>query len=129
MTAKAVQNNLNERLINFAARVMTLCEVLPRTDSGNHLRGQLLRSGTSPAANYAEAQGAESCDDFIHKIKIAIKELRESEVWIKLIVRTKMINPESKIMPLLSECNELIAILVKSIHTARKNSEKNLNVL
>ena len=73
--------NLENRLIDYAVRVIRLTEALPRTTTGSHIRGQLVRSGTSPAPNYAEAQSAESCTDFVHKLKVALKELRESELW------------------------------------------------
>jgi four helix bundle protein len=82
---------------------------------------QMLKSGTSPAANYGEAQGAESRNDFIHKLKIALKELRETEVWLKISFRSELIQPAEKLKPLLDETDELIAILVKCIKTAKKN--------
>ena len=112
--------DLNERFIDFAARIIKLCDALPETKSTAHIRGQLLRSGTSPAPNYAEAQSAESRDDFIHKLKVALKELRETEVWIKLIIRVGLYKPTAKLIPLSEECNELIAILVKSVETAKR---------
>ena len=77
--------DLEERLIDFAVRIIKLTEAFPNTRSGNHIRGQVLRSGTSPAPNYAEAQSAESRSDFVHKIKIALKELRETKVWLRMI--------------------------------------------
>jgi len=112
---------LNERLVDFAVRIIKVTEALPSSRTGNHLRDQLLRSGTAPAPNYAEGQGAESRDDFIHKLKIAVKELRETEVWLKIILRSELIHPEEKLLPLLAETNELIAILVRSIKTAQRN--------
>jgi four helix bundle protein len=80
---------------------------------------QLLRSGTSPAPNYGEAQSAESRADFVHKLKIALKELRETEVWLKIIDRAEYIKPSNKLLPLLKETDELIAIIFRSIETAR----------
>lgn len=121
MSSKTIKGcDLNERLIDFAVRIINLCNVLPKNRSCIHVSGQLLRSGTAPAPNYAEAQDAESRDDFIHKLKIALKELRETDVWIKLIIRAELIKPVEKLTPLSNECNELISIFVKSIKTARK---------
>ena len=90
------------------------------TKAGRHVSHQILRSGTSPAANYGEAQSAESKSDFIHKLKISLKELRENEVWLKVITRAKMIEPSSQLVPILKETTELIAILFSSIKTAEE---------
>lgn len=97
---------------------------MPKTRSGNHLAEQLLRSGTSPSLNYGEAQSGESRKDFIHKIKIVLKELRESYVCLKIIRSTKLYKSEEKIKAALTENNELISIFVKSVATAQKNNEK-----
>ena len=83
--------DLEDRSLDFAARVGKLVEALPDTRLGRHVAGQLVRSGTSPAPNYAEARAAESKKDFIHKLGIALKELRESRVWIKLILKSDML--------------------------------------
>ena len=112
-------SELTDRLIDYAARVIRAACALPNTASGQHIAGQVLRSGTSPAANYAEAVSAESRKDFIHKVQIALKELRETEVWLKLIQRANLITTPSSLTPLLTETNELIAILVASVKTAR----------
>lgn len=112
---------LEDRLIEFAVRIITVVEALPDARAGNHIAGQLIRSGTSPAPNYAEAQSAESRNDFIHKLKICLKELRESRVWLLIIQRKKLIDSEQRLQPLLSECEELIAIFVASINTAMRN--------
>ena len=74
--------DLEERLIDFAVRVITVVEALPDSKAGRHISGQLVRSGTSPAPNYGEAQSAESVDDFVHKLKVALKELRETNIWL-----------------------------------------------
>jgi four helix bundle protein len=74
--------DLQERLVDFAVRVMTVAEELPNERAGQHVASQLIRSGTSPAANYGEAQSAESRKDFIHKMKVSLKELRETHVWL-----------------------------------------------
>ena len=116
--------DLQDRLVDFAVRIIKLAEVLPNTKTGNHIQGQLLRSGTSPAPNYGEAQGAESAADFIHKLKIALKELRETEVWLKIITKSQLIIPTSKISPLLEEADELISILFTSVKTAKENRKK-----
>ena len=117
--------DLQDRLIDYAVRIIHLSEALPNTKTGNHIHSQILKSGTSSAPNYGEAQSAESTADFIHKMKIALKELRETDVWLKIIMRAKLITPKEKLSPLLTETDELISIFVKSIETARKNDEKN----
>ena len=115
--------DLEERLIDFAVRIIHIAESLPKTKVGNHISGQLIRCGTSPAPNYGEAQSAESRSDFIHKMKIALKELRETRVWLIMIKRAKLIKPEAKLEPLINENNELISIFVTSINTAKKNKK------
>ena len=114
--------DLQERLIEYAVRIINVSEQLPNTRAGKHISSQLLRSGTSPTPNYGEAQSAESMSDFIHKLKISLKELRETEVWLKMIIHAKLIQPSTKLEPLLEETNELISILFKSIDTAKKNN-------
>ena len=116
--------DLEERLIDFAVRIIRTAESLPKTKVGNHISGQLIRCGTSPAPNYGEAQSAESLADFIHKMKICLKELRETRVWLLMIVRTNLLKPVSKLEPLIDENNELISIFVKSIDTAKKNRSR-----
>ena len=116
--------DLEERLIDFAVRVIRLAESLPKTKVGNHIAGQLIRCGTSPAPNYGEAQSAESRSDFIHKMKVALKELRETRVWLFIIVRANLIRPTSKLEPLINENNELISIFVTSITTAKQKNKK-----
>lgn len=113
--------DLEERLIAYAVRMLRVAEALPRTIVGNHIRGQLVRSGTSPAPNYGEAQSAESRSDFVHKIKIVLKELRETRVWLLIVARAGLIKPESKLNPVVAETDELISIFVKSVQTAAKN--------
>jgi len=81
--------DLEDRLIDFAVRVITVAGSLPTNKVGNHISGQLIRSGTSPAPNYGEAQSAESRADFIHKMKVALKELRETRVWLLMIKKAK----------------------------------------
>jgi four helix bundle protein len=86
---------LEERLIDFAVIIVSIVETLPNSKAGTHVGNQLIRSGTSPAPNYGEAQGAESRKGFIHKIKIALKELRETMVWLQIIARKGMVPPEN----------------------------------
>ena len=89
-------DDIEERLIKFAVRIVKLCDQLPRTQAGRHVAGQLLRSGTAPAAHYAEARGAESTNDFVHKLKICLKELNEARTWLKITAGSEML-PESKL--------------------------------
>lgn len=112
--------DLEDRLINFAVLIVAVVNEVPNDKVGNHLSGQLLRSGTSPALNYGEALSAESRKDFIHKFKVVLKELRETLICLKILVRINYIRADSLVN---KECDELIAIFVKSLVTARKNSE------
>jgi len=116
--------DLEDRLIDFAVRIITLIESLPKNKVGIHVGGQLLRSGTSPAPNYGEAQGAESRSDFIHKMKICLKELRETRVWLKIIGKAELIKPKSKLKLIIEENDQLISIFVASINTAKENKMK-----
>ena len=113
--------DLEGRLIDFAVRIIRTAESLPKTKVGQHITGQLIRSGTSPAPNYGEAQSAESRADFVHKMKIALKELRETKVWLQMITRADLIKPALKVEPLVNETNQLISIFVTSIKTAKNN--------
>ena len=113
--------DLEERLIDFAVSIIKLVEDLPNTKSGNHLGGQLLRSGTSPSLNYGEAKSGESKNDFVHKMKVCLKELRESHNCLRIILRAKISLDEHIVLYNIDECNELISIFVKSIITATKN--------
>jgi four helix bundle protein len=115
--------DLQDRFVDYAVGIIRLSESLPETKAGKHICSQILRSGTSPAPNYGEAQSAESKADFVHKLKIALKELRETEVWLKIIVRAKMILPSEKLDSLLRETDELISIVFTSIHTAQKKNK------
>lgn len=115
------KKDLEERLINFSVLIIEIINEMPNTKAANHLAGQLVRSGTSPSLNYGEAQSAESRKDFVHKIKVVLKELRESFVCLKIIKRAKLYKTEEKIDRALIENNELISIFVKSVETAQKN--------
>ena len=116
--------DLEERLIEFAALIVQITEAMPPSRAANHLGGQLLRSGTSAALNYGEALGGESRNDFVHKIKVSLKELRENMVCLKIIERTNLYSEESAIRLALRENNELISIFVKSCLTAQQNGLK-----
>ena len=111
--------DLEERLLEYAARIIRLVEKLPNTRAGNHVAGQLLRSGTSALPNHGEAEAAESRDDFIHKMKICLKELRESYRWLLLIGRVPSGKDDPEASALVKETDELIRIFVKSIQTAK----------
>jgi four helix bundle protein len=115
--------DLEDRLIDFAVRIIKVAGSLPKTKVGNHIAGQLIRCGTASAPNYGEAQGAESRSDFIHKMKICLKELRETKVWLKMIVKAKLILPVSTFDSLIDENEQLISIFVTSIRTAKEKKQ------
>lgn len=112
--------DLDERLINFASECIDVSEKLPKTLAGNHIASQFVRSSTSPALHYGEAQGAESSNDFIHKMKVCLKELRETFNCLRLI-KKKLWFDDTKLSALIVENNELISIFVASLKTAQKN--------
>jgi four helix bundle protein len=87
-------NEREERLIDFAVRIVKLSANLPKTPAGKHIAGQILRSGTSPAPNYGEARGAESHADFVHKLRIVLKELNETSIWLRVIDRSQLLRKE-----------------------------------
>ena len=112
--------DLEERLLEYAVRIIRLVDALPATRAGRHVSDQLLRCGTSPLANHGELQGAESRKDFIHKLGVCLKEIRETRRWLRLIHRVPLVAPP-KVEPLLSETEALIKIFSASIRTAEKN--------
>jgi len=116
--------DLEERLINYSVLITEIVETIPSTRAGNHYAGQLIRSGTSPALNYAEAQSGESRKDFIHKLKIVLKELRETIVCLKIISRANLFRSIKSVNQAIDETNELISIFVKSVETAQNNMQK-----
>jgi four helix bundle protein len=124
MSESNLANEVEERLIDFAVRVIRLTDALPKTPVGKHISNQLLRSGTSPAPNYAEARGAESSRDFIHKLKITLKELNESSVWLRMIIRAELLE-QKMLADLLDENQQLCRIRNASVKTAkaRKNDK------
>ena len=113
--------DLEERLIDFSVLIIEIVNEMPNSKAGNHLSGQLVRSGTSVSLNYGEAQSGESRKDFIHKMKVVLKELRETFICLKIIHKTKLYKTEVKIEKAKKENDELISIFVKSIETAQKN--------
>ena len=114
------QDELSERLWSFAARIGKIVDALPDTRLGRHVAGQLVRCGTSAPPNYDESGAAESRDDFVHKLSIALKELRESRGWLKFIVIADL-QPNGKMTALIDESEQLCRILGKSIGTAKSN--------
>lgn len=111
-------SNLQDRLIRFSVQAIKLVDHLKPTKAASHVGGELLRSATSPSLNYAEANAAESRKDFIHKLKIVLKELRESAVCLKIITLEELSKRPAEIPPAHQECDELIAIFVQSLKTA-----------
>ena len=123
MLKKRKDEELADRLLAFAVNVIKIVGDLPQNLVGKHISSQLLKCGTSPGANYEEARGAESARDFIHKLRIALKELKESRFWLKVIKEVPLLD-KNQVYPLLIECEELIAIIAKSVSTARKSRLK-----
>jgi four helix bundle protein len=119
-TATESRYDLEDRLLEYAARTIRRVDALPSTRAARHVADQLLRCGTSPLANHGELQGAESRKDFIHKLRLCLKEIDEAWRWLRLIHRVPML-PPGKVEPLLTETNALIKIFAASIRTAEKN--------
>jgi four helix bundle protein len=117
-------NQLSDRLLDFAVEVIKITDALPNTVAGRHVGGQLIRAGTSCGSNYEEACGAESRSDFSHKMSIVLKELKESRFWLRLISRTEMLT-DNRTEPVLDECQQLCAIVAKSILTAKRRKSSN----
>jgi len=118
--------DLEDRLLDFAARIIRVSESMKPSPAGRHVGDQLLRSGTSPFANHGEAEGAESLNDFVHKLRICYKELRESRRWMRLAQRADLLDQPERLTPLLDEADELIRIFAASLRTAEKKRDKNL---
>ena len=116
------KENLSDRVLEFAGNIVLLCEKLNRSPAQRHIAGQLVRSATSSGANYEEACAAESRADFIHKMQIVLKELRESFYWLRLLVKIKLVSTE-RLTTELQESEELIKIFTKSIVTAKSNKK------
>ena len=116
--------DLEERLLEFPVRAIRLTRKIESSEAGKHVAKQLLRSATSPLANHGEAQGAESAKDFIHKLKISLKELRKTQRWLKLVTRVPLVDKPDLLDDLLNETDQLIRIFVASIHTAQSKLTK-----
>jgi four helix bundle protein len=114
--------DLEERLLEYAVRIVRLVDALPATRAGRHVADQLMRCGTSPLANHGELQGAESRKDFIHKLGLCLKEIRESRRWLRLVHRVPLL-PPAKVRPLIDETEALIKIFAASIRTAKRGKE------
>jgi four helix bundle protein len=115
--------DLEDRLLKYSARMVRFVDSLPATRAANHVAGQLLRSATSPLPNHGEAQAAESRADFLHKMQICLKELRESHRWLKLIRLAEFLKDPRELDSLLRETDELTRIFVSSISTARRKDK------
>ena len=116
--------DLEERLPEFASAVIDLSEKLPPSRAANHVAGQILRSGTSPYSNHGEAESAESREDFIHKLKVCLKELRETRRWARLIERKHWTKSDTTLHFVLGESDELTRIFMSSIKTAQLHARK-----
>ncbi len=116
--------DLEERLLDYAARIIRLAENMTRAPAGLHIAQQVLRSGTSALPNHGEAQAAESPADFVHKLRICLKELRETYRWLKLVQRVPLVKRPERIDPLIEETDELIRIFSASIKTAEENARR-----
>jgi len=117
------KRDLDDRLLEYGARIVKVVESLPKTLAGKTIGDQLLRSGMSVGANYEEAQAAESRADFVHKLQIALKELRESNYWLRLLTKSEILTPK-RLTSIIDESNQLRAILSKSVATAKANISK-----
>jgi four helix bundle protein len=114
-------DRMEDRLIDFGASIIALADQLPTSRSAQHIALQMLRSGTSPAPNYGEARGAESRADFVHKLNIALKEMNETKIWLRMIVRARLVSGET-VRVALDECQQLARLLNASVQTARRNA-------
>ena len=114
---------LSERLLDFVVSVNKIVDALPNTIAGKHIGGQLISAGTSCGANYEEGCGAESRSDFVHKMSIVLKELKETRYWLQVIRRTEIVVPKYT-DPVMDECEQLCAIIGKSVSTAKKKKNE-----
>jgi four helix bundle protein len=114
-------DQLEERLIDFAVRIIHLSARLSKTPAAKHVAGQILRCGTSPAPNYSEARAAESHADFVHKLRIVLKELNETLVWLRMVSKSELITP-ALLVDIVDENSQLCRILTSSISTAKTRS-------
>lgn len=124
LTSQSFADALEERLIDFAVRIIKLSASLPKTPAGKHIAGQIIRAGTSPAPNYGEARGAESDADFVHKLRIVLKELNETSIWLRIIKRCRLLR-EELLGDIIEESNSLSKIFTASLRTSRLGKRKN----
>lgn len=120
---KSRKFDLEDGLLDFTSAVIDLSESLPATRAGNHVAGQVLRSGTSPYPNHGEAEAAESRDDFVHKLKVCLKELRKTRRWARLTKRKARVKNETTLLFIPGESEELIRIFHSSIQTTKRNAQ------
>ena len=121
-SASKARFDLENRLLDFSVRIIRLVDALPNTRAANHVAGQLLRCGTSSYGNHGEVEAAESRKDFVHKLKVCLKELKETRRWLRLLAKSFML-PDTKMTAILNETEELIRIFFSSIRTAERNSK------
>ena len=114
----SIADELEDRLVNFAVRIIKLAAALPRTPAGKHIAGQIVRSGTSPAPNYGEARGAESRADFIHKLRVVLKELNETSIWLRIIERSRLLKRDL-LVEIIQENGDLCKIFAASLKFVR----------
>jgi four helix bundle protein len=117
-------DNIATRLLDFAVASLRLASVFPNTLTGQHVASQLIRSATAPGAHYEEARGAESPADFVHKLRLATKELRESIYWLNVASKAQFVPPEKNVLGIINEANELVAILTASAKTAQAKGKR-----
>lgn len=115
--------DLEDRLINFAVRSGKVADALPENRLGQHIAGQIVRSGTSAAPNYAEGCAAESRKEFVHKLSIGLKELRETKTWLRIIRKADLLSAR-RLQDIVDEADQLCAILSRSIHTAKRGTRR-----
>src|SRR6266568_2024010 len=126
--SKSRADELENRLIDFAVRIINLSANLPKTPAGRHIAGQIMRAGTSPAPNYGEARGAESHADFVHKLRIVFKELNETSIWLRVIDKGQIVR-RTLLVQILEENIELCKIFTSSLKTARQRRKCNMTNL
>ncbi|MFN2440138.1 MAG: four helix bundle protein [Chitinophagaceae bacterium] len=121
--------DLEDRLVEYTCRMIDVVEALPHSRARNYIAGQLIKSCHSPTFNYGEVQAAESRDDFIHKLAVALKELKECRTALKVIMKKELIKSVEKLHGIFKETEELIAIIAKSKETAKHSKTANkLNI-
>jgi four helix bundle protein len=121
-TSQSTADALEDRLIDFAVRIIKLSASLPKTSAGRHIAGQILRAGTSPAPNYGEARGAESHNDFVHKMRIVLKELNETSIWLRIIQRTRLLK-DTLLTDIIEENKSLSKIFTAALKTSRYGNQ------